>query len=243
MDWMPDGRIVYASNVGGESRIWVMNADGADQKPLSEAGKNAVSPKVSPDGRHIFFLTRNTAQIWRIESDGTRPTRLTESGVEDFAVTPDGRWIIYDLYAPGIWKIPAEGGTATKLSDTPTWVIRISPDGRLLALNTFVGQTTQPRPIVLKFDDLSTVKTFDLPITASSPPVFSADSSALIYLDTRDGVTSLWRQPLDGSAARQITNSSSDRISFFAYSRDGKKLAFTRGNSTQDAVIISDEQK
>jgi serine/threonine protein kinase/Tol biopolymer transport system component len=243
IDWMPDGRIVYASNVGGESRIWVMNADGTAQKPLSEAGKNAVSPKVSLDGRHIFFLSRNTAQIWRMESDGTRPTQLTESGVEDFALTPDGRWIIYDLYAPGIWKLPAEGGTATKLSDTPTWVIRISPDGRLLALNTYVGQTTQHRPTVLKFDDLSTVKTFDLPITASSPPFFSADSSALVYLDTRDGVTNLWRQPLDGSPARQITNSSSDRIGFFAYSRDGKKLAFTRGNSTQNALIISDEQK
>lgn len=248
MDWTPDGRLVFVSTLGGGQRIWIMNADGSEQKPLSElSGVVTNSPRVSPDGRHIFYLAHSgkNLQLWRMEIDGTRPVQLTDaySGVEAFALTPDGRWIIYDLYAPGIWKMPVEGGTATKLSDTSTWFVEISPDGRLLALNTYVGQTTQPRLTILKFDDLSTIKTFDLPITVDGDLDFSADSRALIYADTREGVSNLWRLPLDGSPARQITDFNADVIGPFAYSRDGKQLAVSRGSTIRDALIIGDEQK
>lgn len=32
-------------------------------------------------------------------------------------------------------------------------------------------------------------------------------------------------------------------INFFAYSRDGKQLALSRGNQTRDALMINDESK
>jgi Tol biopolymer transport system component len=56
---------------------------------------------------------------------------------------------------------------------------------------------------------------------------------------TRNGVTNLWAQPIDGSAPTQLTNFASERIFSFDFSRDGKQVALSRGTQTSDVVLIS----
>jgi len=53
-----------------------------------------------------------------------------------------------------------------------------------------------------------------------------------------DLFSNIWRQPLDGSAPRQLTHFTSDRIFSFAWSRDGKRLAVSRGTVSGDVVLI-----
>ena len=116
LDWTPDGRLVFTSNTGSSrTDIWMMNADGGEQKPLTERGN---SPQVSPDGRYIFFESQRskTKQVWRMDSDGSHAKQLTDgSGVETFALTPDGRWVIYSLYAPTILENPGGGRDADQI--------------------------------------------------------------------------------------------------------------------------------
>jgi len=241
-DWTPDGRLVFASNVGGKQGIFVMNADGGEQKPLMEGGE---SPQVSPDGRYLFYESQRskTKQVWRADSDGSHPKQLTEGGgVETFALTPDGRWVIYSLFAPTIWKIPSDGGTPTKVADASAFTVQVSPDGRFLAYAGLDAQTNRERLTVLTLEGGATVKTFDLPVTARSLFRWSPDSRAVVYVDTRGDVSNLWRLPLDGGAPAQITDFKADHINFFAYSRDGKQLALSRGNQTRDALMISEEK-
>lgn len=130
---------------------------------------------------------------------------------------------------------------ASKISDAATWLVKVSTDGHFLALVAFIGQTTQPRVSILKFDDLTPFKILDLPVTPGSDWCFSPDSRAIIYSDTR-GATNLWRLPLDGSPARQITDFNADVMSSFAYASDGKQLALSRGSTTRDAVLITEEK-
>src|SRR6185295_11401317 len=53
--WTPDGRIVYTSTASGGLDLWIMNADGSNQKQLTmNAGRNYM-PAVSGDGRYIVF--------------------------------------------------------------------------------------------------------------------------------------------------------------------------------------------
>ncbi|HXG56161.1 MAG TPA: protein kinase [Vicinamibacterales bacterium] len=132
LDWTPDGRLVVTSNAGGRQGIWMMHADGGVRKPLTQGG---ASPQVSADGRYIYYKRRSkTQQVWRVDSDGSHPKQLTEGdGVEAFALTPDGRWVIYSLHAPNIWKIPTDGGTPTKVADASAFAVQVSPDGRLFA--------------------------------------------------------------------------------------------------------------
>ena len=55
---------------------------------------------------------------------------------------------------------------------------------------------------------------------------------------TRDGASNLWRLPLDGGKARQLTDWKTDFIYWHAWSRDGKQLAVSRGTETMDLVLI-----
>ena len=245
-EWTPDGHVVFTSNVGGGNRLWLMNADGTGQKPLTDAGDLAGEAQVSPDGRYIFFTSRRsmTRQVWRMDIDGSHQKQLTEgAGVPHFSLTPDGGWVIYNLWTPGIWKVSVEGGAPIKVSDAIARGPAVSPDGKLLAYYDEDEHTKRKRLVVVSFGDGAPLKTLDVPVTASEDVWrWSPDSRALIYTDTLGSVSNLWRLPLDGARPTQISDFKSDTIRYFSYSRDGRQLALSRGNITRDAVLISDEK-
>ena len=245
-EWTPDGHVVFTSNVDGGNRLWLMNVDGTGQKPLTNEGDFAREARVSPDGRYIFFtsLRSKTRQVWRADIDGLHPQQLTDgAGVSYLSLTPDGAWVLYNLWTPGLWKLSAEGGTPIKISDAVARGAEVSPDGKLLAYYVEDDQTKRTRLIVVRFDDGAPFKTFDLPVTASADVWrWSPDSRSLVYTDTQGGVSNLWRLPLDGARPTQISDFKSDTIRYFSYSRDGHQLALSRGNITRDAVLISEEK-
>ncbi|MEJ7713468.1 MAG: hypothetical protein WKF84_27395 [Pyrinomonadaceae bacterium] len=69
---------------------------------------------------------------------------------------------------------------------------------------------------------------------------WTPDGRALTYVDTRDAVSNIWSQQLNEGAPRQVTNFTTDQISAFEWSRDGKQLALRRGTVIRDVVLISD---
>ena len=73
---------------------------------------------------------------------------------------------------------------------------------------------------------------------------WSADGRAFEDLAIRNGVSNLWRFPLDGAAPRSPSPTfTSDQIFSYRWSRDGKMLAMARGTQAADIVLIeSDDQ-
>ncbi|HKG21865.1 MAG TPA: hypothetical protein VKC34_08185, partial [Blastocatellia bacterium] len=63
---------------------------------------------------------------------------------------------------------------------------------------------------------------------------------ALTYVDNRGGIANIWSQPLAGGEPRPLTDFKSDQIFSFAWSRDGRQLACSRGVITSDVVLITD---
>jgi Tol biopolymer transport system component len=61
----------------------------------------------------------------------------------------------------------------------------------------------------------------------------------IAYTDTKNGVSNIFAQPLDGGPLKQLTNFTADRIFWFEFSRDGKQIALSRGTQTSDIVLIS----
>src|SRR6185369_8400117 len=245
-EWMPDGRIVFISNVGDVKRIWLTNPDGSGQKALTTAAdENAGDLKVSRDGKSIFYtsLRSKSRQVWRMDVDGSNAKQLTECiSVAYFALTPDERWILYNHWTPGLWKIPVNGGERVKVLDDFARGAEVSPDGKLLAYSTEDEKTKRTRLIIRRYEDLSPVKTMEMPITSDLLWRWSPDSRAVIYQDAPGGVSNLWSLPVDGGEAKQITDFKSDKIGYFSYSPDGRRIALSRANITRDAVIISDER-
>jgi Tol biopolymer transport system component len=72
------------------------------------------------------------------------------------------------------------------------------------------------------------------------PIPWTASGDALTYVRTKDGVSNLWSQTINGGPAKQITNFTSGLIWRHAWSCDGKYLALARGNFSIDAIMLTD---
>jgi serine/threonine protein kinase len=247
ISWTPNGRIVYGAMAGNSGELWIIDADGSNQKQLtSNAGMN-LQPAVSPDGRFIVFSSKresssNIFNIWRMDSSGSNPKRLT-TGNKEFgcAITPDGKWVVYSsvesLGKQTLWKVPIDGGDPIQLSDKITALPAVSPDGKQVACIYWEGQLDSPFGIgVLPIEGGPLTKFFKLP---EGPVRWTADGSGLTYINNQGGVSNIWLQPLAGGQPKQLTNFKSDMIFHFDWSRDGKQLALTRGVFTSDVILLS----
>ena len=87
------------------------------------------------------------------------------------------------------------------------------------------------------------LKSFALPPTylQQASLCWMPDGRTITYADTRNGVSNIWGQPLDGGVPKQLTNFRSEQIRAFAWSRDGQ-LAVSRGLVSSNAVLISGEK-
>ena len=121
--WSPDGtQIAYGKE--RTEQIWVMNADGADQRQLV-AG---TSPAWSPDGTQIAYKKERTEQIWVMNADGADQRQLV-AGTSP-AWSPDGTQIAYEK-RDEVWVMNADGADQRQLvaGTSPAW----SPDGTQIA--------------------------------------------------------------------------------------------------------------
>ena len=79
-------------------------------------------------------------------------------------------------------------------------------------------------------------------LNVSLPEFWSGDSKSLLYLVTRAGATNLWRQPIAGGPAVQVTRFSDQNMFNGAVSPDQKRWAIVRGNISSDVVLVSERQ-
>jgi Tol biopolymer transport system component len=248
MAWTPDGRIVYGSNASGDLDIWIMDADGTHQKQLTAEPQPDLRPTVSPDGRFVVFVSWRTgaSHIWRMETDGSNVRQLTNGTAETYPdISPDGRWMVYlsaDENSSSMWKVSTDGGEASRLSDAWSLSPTISPDGRLIASFYEDAQSATAKLALIPSEGGKPARLFDLPSTVflRAGVHWTADGRALAYVDERDGASNIWSQPVDGSPPKPLTNFTSDKIFRFAWSRDGKRLAFERGAEINDVTLIGD---
>ncbi len=99
--WSPDGeRILFESDLDGDSEIYVMNRDGSQQVQLTKNNGYDGTPRWSPDGLTIAFDTDRDGGDWDVylmNADGTNPRPLTRNTNNDFSEcwSPDGKWLVY----------------------------------------------------------------------------------------------------------------------------------------------------
>jgi serine/threonine protein kinase/Tol biopolymer transport system component len=248
LDWTRDGRIVYVSKASGNLDLWMMDADGSHAQQLVADGVAHSWVAVADDGTAAFSSSgaqgATALSIMNLAEHNIQLATDKFSGCQD--ISRDGRWIVY-AYSPGggpahLLKLPARGGAPVQLADGIQCFPRISPDGKLVAYNYFDVQAQRRRTAVISLDGGPALATVDLPqdTTWNGKSLFqwTPDGKALTYPDTKDGIDNLWNQPLDGGPPKQVTHFTSDRIFSFSWSRDGKRLAVSRGTRTSDVVLI-----
>jgi Tol biopolymer transport system component len=141
---------------------------------------------------------------------------------------------------PTLWKVPIDGGEAVELSRQPASFPRMSPDGKLLGCIHFPGK--DPRfsadlIAVLKSDGTRAFTIFQASPSDGTPLSWSPDGKALDYVVNANGLGNIWRQPVSGGPATQVTHFDRDSIFNFSWSQNGS-LACARGTTTRTAVLI-----
>lgn len=245
--WTPNDRIIYSTTAGGNLDLWSIRSDGTDKTQLTvDAGSN-YHPAVSHDGRYVFFSSSRAGafSIWRMDIDGSNPKRLT-NGDSDFypSPSPDGQWVVYQSGGakPTLWRVPVGGGQSLQLSAANTSAPTVSPDGKLIACRYWEESSRSQKIAIMPFEGGQPIKTFDIPIHRWQRILWTSEGRALMYVDVRAGVSNIWKQPLDGGPATQLTDFRADHVFSYDWSRDNRLLACERGVEINDVVVISTQR-
>jgi eukaryotic-like serine/threonine-protein kinase len=244
--WTPDGRVIYSSIAGGNLDLWIMNADGTNQKQLTSDEAFDYEPHVSPDGRFIFFgsMRGPLPSVWRMDIDGSNLKQITDQ--EDYLqdITPDGKWIIFTSWRTtklSLWRVSVDGGQPEQISNLFILSARLSPDGKLLACRYQDENPNLPqRVMTLPIEGGAAIRSFDLPPTTNGSPEWLPDGKSVNFYDSRTGTPNLWSFPLDGGPMKQLTDFKPDGVFNRQLSFDRKSMALSRGLVTSDVILISD---
>jgi Tol biopolymer transport system component/predicted Ser/Thr protein kinase len=236
-------KIVYTSERTEQESIWITDLNGAAPVLLSPQGQTADQPSLSADGRLVAFIGYSTGEntnVWIVNSDGSGARQLT-SGNQDYSAffSTDAQWIYFTRAAQGIprlFKVPVAGGTPQQIGDLKARSIDTSPDGQSLLVGYYDATTNRFRSGILSLANAIITRTLELPETAKSLR-WMPQGNAVSYVDGRNGVDNIWKLPLNGGPAVPVTRFTSEEITDYRLSPDGK-LVLSRGHNNSDVILI-----
>ena len=132
-------RIAFVSKRDGDWEIYLMNADGTDQRNITNNPAFDSQPSRSPDGSQIVFFSDRDGdrEIYIMNSDGSDVTQLTSNSGSDHmpALSHDGNKIAFVSDRDGrlnLWVMDTDGSSSQNITPKkvntrwPAW----SPDDK-----------------------------------------------------------------------------------------------------------------
>lgn len=219
--WDSDGRSLFIASARDDVfALWRVQIAGGQVERLSIGTQNAMFPNVSRDGSLLSFLvSSNVSSVWAadIRADGTiTPTRLIESNGEDGQpqLSPDSSRIVFSSTRTGtsqIWLAGWDGSHPEQLTSvhaiagTPHW----SPNGEFVAFDVHEGKHAG---IYIVRPRVGTPKRVTPSDYEAVEPVFSRDGRFIYFLSNRSGDWQVWKIPISGGGAVQVTSNGGMRL-------------------------------
>ena len=122
-------QITFMSHRDGNWEIYVMDADGGNQRNLSNNPDDDLSPSWSPDGKRIAFVSERNDRDWNrqiyvMDADGDNQRNLSNNDFDEWGPpwSPDGKRIVFVSDRNGDWNrqiyvMDTDGGNQRRLTN------------------------------------------------------------------------------------------------------------------------------
>ncbi len=241
-----------------ETELWLKPLDSFEYKLLAPADAKHAWPMASPDGKTLYFMSdksgegnRGGENIWSLDmasSAAKQITHFTSGRCLWPTLSHDGKTIVFERNF-SIWTLSLANGKAAELPlelrglpsspgvthmQLSSWSnLALSPDGKKIAVvahgDVFAASAKDGgEPQRLTTTD-----------AAEAGPVWSPDSTKLVYRSERDGGSSLYEYDFNTQSERALTHGLMLDASP-TFSPDGKSLAYLRDRKDLHVLTLAD---
>ena len=219
-----------------DTDLWMTSWDGTQSIRLTSTPEAESSPRWSPDGRYLAFVSGRQdgkgGQVWLLDRRGGEAQRLTtlKGGISDFAWSPDAKRLI--LVLDEETDSIARKDTATRTTPKPIVIDRYN------FKRDVTGYLGTKRTHLALFD--VTTKKLDSLTSAAhddDSPSWSPDGQRIAFVRTPIAEPGRGRESdvyvIDarkGASPKQLTDFDGPDGGRPSWSPDGKWIAFIRGD-------------
>ncbi len=259
--WTNDKEILFSTQLENDSveNFWLIDSIGNGKRQIT-AEKDASPSNAVTDGKSIFYsvIRKRFSNIEKIDVGGGNLSKITDGNDgqrRSPQISPDGNWLYYTLRVTNQAKIMRLNLLDQKeevfLDDEKVrcgLFMEISPDGKYLVCPNWRQRTANDNDkhnaeLTIISTETQSVLVY-IPIARVSPNFrFSPDSKAIEFIAALNSGTQIMRQGFDESEPKSILSMPNDKIFNFAWSKDGKQIAISRGQQIRDAVLLSEFDK
>lgn len=245
-----DDALVFMRNDGVDMEIFTMDADGTNERQLTNNEYEDWAAVWTPDKSQIVFHSDRAGYygIYIMDRDGSNVSLISpESHHAQFpSVSPDGQYIAFEMWMGegNNWDIFVKAihcGALEQITFGPgheggaAW----SPDGTQIGYHsTQAAQAELGYDIyVVNLDGTGTQRMTTFSTTMDVWPQWSPDGSQIIFHSERDGNSEIYIMDAAGSNQHNLSNNPAlDRVPRFT--PDGKHIVFRSERNGDSEIFI-----
>ena len=223
--------------------VWMVSWDGNQQIQLTSTPDGESSPRWSPDGKYLSFVSSRQGakggQVWLLNRAGGEAIKLTDikGGVSDYAWSPDSKHFVLVVEEPDPANKDADEKPDEKKTPKPIVIDRYRFKADVRGFLRGERSHLHLFDIDSKKAEILTPGTFD-----DEAPAWSPDGKQIAFIRAHGEGEAFDRMPNEdvflidakaGAQPRRLTSTTAQEGGRPAWSPDGKSIAYLLGDEVK----------